>query len=138
MPMRGMGLILLSFIITTNAESAQAAEHMRGAAIRLDRFGGFAGISSTYWIYPDGRILGRDGNESRIEPRQVQLLLSRMQTLTFPVQRKPSLCMDCFHYRISVAHGAGIRSFTIDEDFLNTRDPDIRVVNDLLTLLPRR
>lgn len=58
-------------------------EGIEEAAILLQQSGGFAGIAEEWAIYPDGRIVGRDGQEWRVEPAQVQQVLNEAEAMGF-------------------------------------------------------
>ncbi len=136
---RLIGFLLLTVLNIDNPALPQGTtptrDEMRGAAIHFERFGGFAGVSTRFWIYADGRILNAEGKESRTLPKNITSLLSRIRALILPIDRRPSYCMDCFHYRVTITSPSGMRSFIVDEEVLHKTDPEVKVINDLRTLL---
>ncbi len=84
-----------------------------GAVIAYERNGGVNCIDELYAIYPDGRIVGDNGDqkiEKQVEPAEVDHLLSFINTNVgwftdnmYSTSHVP--CRVCYHYFTSVAYG---------------------------------
>lgn len=92
------------------------SDKLGGAAVVYERSGGFAGISETWNIYPDGRIVSPQGHEYTVPPERVSSLLSEIESLGFfemsDTSGRFSACRDCFTYRITVNNDGQVRAVT--------------------------
>lgn len=77
--------------------------------ITYKRQGGIAGITQEWIIYPDGRIIGSEGQELKVPPEQVISLLaeaSEIDSSTLQESYVPdNACCDQFIYTIVVKVG---------------------------------
>lgn len=89
----------------TNSEALKPLE-MNGASIVYVRSGGLQGLTTTYRIYPDGKV-ELDGNAAGpLTPEQVTALVNTAKTagffdLTETAFMAPN-CRDCFTYSLAI------------------------------------
>jgi galactofuranose transport system permease protein len=88
-----------------------------GAVITYERNGGMQCVSELYGIYPDGRIVGNNGQDqisSEVDPAVVQSLLESINNLGWFTDDMYSTfhtpCPQCFDYLTTVSYDNQIKS----------------------------
>jgi hypothetical protein len=80
-----------------------------GPVILYSRTGGIAGVSQSWELYPDGRIVNQEGEEYRVDPEQVMGLVAAFEQAGFFDMKNAAgpggTCADCFTYDVAVRSG---------------------------------
>lgn len=103
--------------MSTSDETGSRTDKTGGAAIVFQRSGGFAGISEKWTVFPDGKVMGGDGQEFSATPGEVESLISDIENLGFfdwSIPRQPiGSCADCFTYNLTVSYEGRLNSITV-------------------------
>ena len=87
--------------------------------IRFSRSGGLAGVSESWQVFADGRILDAAGRERHVAPEAVQAVLEQAQRSAFLTLslRSPILsqCRDCFTYTLSISLATGSNTVIFED-----------------------
>jgi hypothetical protein len=85
-----------------------STDDLEGAQIRFSVSGGFAGVSDSWSVQGDGRLLAADGSTHAVDTNQLSILLKTMDQIgLFELEYSPnpfSSCADCFTYKLSVSY----------------------------------
>ena len=110
------------------------------AVIEFHRSGGFAGISESWAIYADGRIVPSDGSVQHMSPDQVTALVEEISDAGFfdlaDSYLPKNTCCDMFFYEITVRHEGQSKTVeTMDgfEDIPEALQVTLQKLNFLLT-----
>jgi len=80
-----------------------------GPVIVYSRTGGIAGTSERWELYPDGRVVSREGDDYQVEPQQIIDLVAAFEQAGFFEMQHPAgpggNCADCFTYEVAVRLG---------------------------------
>jgi hypothetical protein len=100
--------LVVASSITGEMESlaVEPDDPLSGYVMKLERTGGYLGRHDAFWIYPDGKILNSVRQTAWIPPESINKWMGIILPVAAPKIKTnpsfPSLCMDCYAYRITV------------------------------------
>jgi hypothetical protein len=112
------------------------------AVILYQKSGGFAGVNESWWIYADGRLRDKDGNEWQLPTQAVETFLANSKKAGLAQLSANFLpegfCCDQFIYGLIVRQDDGIYQ-VVTADGLDTTPQELfQLIDDVATLVADR
>lgn len=110
-----------------------------GYVMKFERNGGYLGRHDAFWIYPDGKIFNSVGKTAWISPE----LITKCKGIIPPVAALkikadssfPSLCMDCYRYRITLYEKGKARVLSFDYPFAANGNRSVKDIGGIYNTL---
>jgi len=125
--------------VTEIAVEDVKSPEMGGAVIVLERSGGFAGTTEKYTIYPDGRVVAPNGEESMMAEEDVNTLLKDIEDMGFFEMKGSygmlSTCNDCYTYTLTVQANGEVHTVSAVEGVSGTPDEFWQIIDEVNQLV---
>jgi hypothetical protein len=90
--------------------------------MRIERTGGFSGVSQTASMYSDGSIVLQGGKTQQTDPAMAADFVQKIPTVAAPLLKRTALphnrCADCFVYIFTIPTGGDEKMFLLEETLI--------------------
>ncbi|MCA9997667.1 MAG: hypothetical protein KDE56_18040 [Anaerolineales bacterium] len=111
------------------------------AVILYQKSGGFAGVTESWWVYANGRLRDKDGNEWQLPAKEVETFLANSKKLGLtqmqPTYVPDGFCCDQFVYSLIVRHDDGIYQ-TATADGVDAPQELFQLIDEVSMLVAER
>ncbi|MEZ4511015.1 MAG: hypothetical protein R3C62_03995 [Chloroflexota bacterium] len=112
------------------------------AVILYQKSGGFAGVTESWWVYENGRLRDKAGNEWQLPAEDVAAFLANSKTLGLtqmePTYIPDGFCCDQFVYSLIVRQGDGIYQTTTADGVETAPQALFQLIEEISTLVAER
>jgi hypothetical protein len=135
-----MTLVVASCIAGEMESPAAESDNLHyGYVMKFERNGGYLGRHDEFWIHPDGKILNSVGKTAWIPPESIRKWKGIILPVAAPKVKAnpsfPSLCMDCYRYRITVYDEGKARVLSFDYPFAANENLSVKDIGWIYNIL---